>query len=170
MNKVYLAGGCFWCIGDYFSSFAGIKKVVAGYSGGKEKEVTYKEVKEQKTGHRETIEVNYDEIEISLEEIINIYLDYVDPLDKEGQFIDKGFSYTLALFYKNDKEKELFLNKVKELENKLNQKVYISIEPFLFFIEAEEYHQDYSKKNPDNFYQELVSSNRTCHLAKYKKN
>ena len=170
MNKVYLAGGCFWCIQDYISSFPGIKKVVSGYSGGKEKAVTYKEVKEQKTGHRETIEVNYNEEEVSLNEIIDIYLSYVDPLDKEGQFIDKGFSYTLALFYQNEVERNLFEQKIKELETKLNHEVYINVLPFSFFIEAEEYHQDYSKKNPDNFFQELVNSSRVCHLAKYKKN
>ena len=167
MNKCYLAGGCFWCIADYLASFKGIEKIVSGYSGGDEKEVTYEEVKAQRTGHRETIEVSYND-EISLETIIDIFLSYVDPLDKEGQFIDKGFSYTLAFYYQNEKEKELYLRKIHDLEVKLGQKAYISVEPFKFFIRAEEYHQEYSKKNPEAFYKELVASNRTCHIKKYK--
>lgn len=167
MNKCYLAGGCFWCIADYLASFSGIEKIVSGYSGGEEKEVTYEEVKSQKTGHRETIEVTYSD-RISLETIIEIFLSYVDPYDKEGQFIDKGHSYTLAFYYQNEFEKDLFIKKIKELEAKSNQKAYISVEPFKFFVRAEDYHQEYSKKNPEAFYKELVSANRVCHLKKYK--
>ena len=166
MNKCYLAGGCFWCIADYLSSFSGIERIVSGYSGGDEKEVTYEEVKSQKTGHRETIEVTYND-SISLETIIDIFLSYVDPFDKDGQYIDKGHSYTLALYYQNDKEKALFNKKVHELEEKSGKTPYISVEPFKFFIRAEENHQEYSKKNPEAFYKELVASNRTCHLKKY---
>lgn len=166
--KCYLAGGCFWCITDYLASFNGIEKIVSGYSGGDETNISYEEVKSQKTKHRETIEITYNE-NISLDMIIDIYLSYVDPYDKEGQFIDKGYSYTLAMYYQNDKEKELYINKVKELEKQSNKEVYISIEPFKFFIRAEEYHQEYSKKNPEAFYEELIASNRVCHLKKYKK-
>ena len=166
MNKCYLAGGCFWCIADYLGSFDGVEKVVAGYSGGDEKKVNYQEVKSQLTGHRETIEVTYNN-KIELDKIIDIFIEYVDPYDKEGQFIDKGHSYTLAFYYQNKDEKTLYEKKTKELEVKLHQKAYISVEPFKFFIRAEEEHQEYSKKNPDAFYQELVSSNRvSCHLKK----
>lgn len=167
MNKCYLAGGCFWCIADYLGSFKGIEKIVSGYSGGDEENVKYEDVKSQRTGHRETIEVTYDD-SISLDTIVDIFLSYVDPFDKDGQFIDRGHSYTLAFYYQDEKEKELYLRKIRELEAKTNQNAYISVEPFKFFIHAEEYHQDYSKKNPEAFYKELVASNRTCHLKKYK--
>ena len=166
MNKCYLAGGCFWCIADYLGSFFGVEKVVAGYSGGDERDTNYQDVKSQKTGHRETIEVTYTD-DISLDVIIDIFLNYVDPFDKEGQYIDKGHSYTLALYYQNDKEKDLFSKKVRDLEEKSHQKPYISVEPFKFFVRAEEDHQEYSKKNPEAFYKELIASNRTCHLKKY---
>ena len=166
MNKGYLAGGCFWCIADYLASFSGIEKIVSGYSGGEEKNVTYEEVKAQLTGHRETIEVSYTD-KISLDTIIDIFLSYVDPYDKTGQFIDKGYSYTLAFYYQNEAEKSLYLKKIKDFEDKYNREVYISVEPFKFFIRAEEEHQEYSKKNPEAFYKELVASNRTCHLKKY---
>ena len=166
MNKAYLAGGCFWCIADYLASFRGIEEINVGYTGGNETNVNYEMVKSQKTGHRETIEIVFDN-SISLEEIVDIFLSYVDPYDKDGQFIDKGHSYTLAFYYQNKDEKTLYEKKTKELEVKLHQKAYISVEPFKFFIRAEEEHQEYSKKNPDAFYQELVSSNRvSCHLKK----
>ena len=168
MNKCYLAGGCFWCIADYLGSFFGVESVVAGYSGGEEKDISYLDVKNQKTGHRETIEVTYSD-DISLDVIVDIFLSYVDPFDKEGQYIDKGHSYTLALFYQNEKEKRLYTRKVKELEDLSSKQVYVSVEPFKFFLRAEEDHQEYSKKNPEAFYKELIASNRVCHLKKYNK-
>ena len=169
MNKIYLAGGCFWCISDYLKSFKGISKVVVGYCGGDEHNVSYNDVKEQRTGHRETVEVYYDN-SISKEDILDIFVSYVDLFDPDGQYIDKGFSYTLALYYQDEKEKQLFTNKIQELEKTYDRKVYVAIEPFKFFINAEEYHQDYSNKNPNEFYEELVNSNRVCHLKLFKKN
>lgn len=170
MDTIYLAGGCFWCIGDYLLSFNGIKDVIAGYSGGDEKDATYKEVKAQLTGHRETVKIIFDNTVITKDEIIDIYFSYVDPFDKEGQFIDKGFSYTLAMYYQNKEEKELFLKKRAELQKSVELEVFIAIEPFKFFIDAEEYHQHYGEKNKDEFEKELINSNRTCHLAKFRKN
>ena len=168
MNKCYLAGGCFWCIADYLSSFNGVEKIVSGYSGGDEKEVSYELVQSQKTKHRETIEITYNE-QISLETIIDIFISYVDPFDEGGQFIDRGYSYTLAFYYQNELEKEIYSKKIKELEEKSNQKAYISVEPFKFFVRAEEYHQEYSKKNPEAFLKELIASNRSCHIKKFIK-
>ena len=168
MNKIYLAGGCFWCIGDYLSSFHGIKEVISGYSGGEEKDITYKDVKEQKTGHRETVEVIFDELEISKEEIIDIYLSYVDPFDKDGQFIDKGHSYTLAMYYTSIEEKTLFETKLEAFQKQVEKGIYIAVEPFKFFIKAEEYHQNFGQKNQDKLYEELKAGGRVCHLALFK--
>lgn len=168
MKEVYLAGGCFWCISDYLLSFHGIKDVIVGYSGGNEKEVSYEDVKHQLTGHRETVKVIYKEEEISLEEIIDIYLSYIDPLDKDGQYIDKGFSYTCALYFQNEDEKNLFILKVNKLKEELNQEIYIKVEPLKFFIEAESYHQHYGDKNPEAFKEELEKSHRSCHLVRKK--
>lgn len=166
MDKIYLAGGCFWCIADYLLSFNGIIDVVVGYSGGEEKDVNYQLVKSQSTKHRETVEVIYDETQISKEEIIDIYLSYIDPTDKEGQYIDKGHSYTLAMYYRYEEERKIFTNKKLEEEKKINQEAYIAIEPFKFFIKAEEYHQHYSEKNIIEFNNELKESGRTCHLRR----
>ena len=170
MKTIYLAGGCFWCIGDYLLSFSGIEDVISGYSGGKENPVTYEEVKSQKTMHRETVEIHYNENKIKEDEIIDIYFSYINPFDQEGQFIDKGHSYTLAMYYQNEKEKELFENKVKELQKSVESEIFISVEPFKFFVKAEEYHQHYGDKNPEALKEELINSNRVCHLARFKKN
>ena len=169
MEKLYLAGGCFWCIGDYFLMQDGVEEVNCGYSGGEEKETTYYQVKAQKTGHRESIEIIYDPQVISLEKLVDLYFIYVDVLDDDGQGIDRGHSYSLALYYQNEIEKSLFIKKNQEIETKLKQKSHVAIEKFKFFIVAEEEHQHYSYKNPDAFLEELEKSGRDEHLALKKK-
>ena len=92
MEKAYFAGGCFWCITPTFRSMEGVFDVVSGYSGGEEVNPTYEDVKHQRTGHRETIRIDYDPAFVSYEQLLQIYLDSVDPFDEGGQFIDRGFS------------------------------------------------------------------------------
>lgn len=162
MKEAYFAGGCFWCISDYFLSKCNNKvtDVVCGYSGGEEKNATYELVKSQKTKHRETIKIIYNEDKINLKELLNLYIEYVDITDKEGQYIDKGYSYTLALYYQNDFEQKTF----NDLVNSLTKPCCIKIEPFNFFVEAEECHQHFGDKNPGKLLDELYESNRQCHL------
>ena len=169
MRKLYLAGGCFWCIGDYFLMQDGVEDVNCGYSGGDEKKTTYYEVKAQKTGHRESIEIIYDENRISLSKLIDLYFDYVDVLDDDGQGIDRGHSYSLALYYQNEEEKDLFLQKRECLENRLSLEVKVKIEPFKFFLLAEKEHQHFSLNNPEEFEKELKASGRIKHLKLKKK-
>ena len=169
MNKLYLAGGCFWCIGDFFLMQDGVEDTNCGYSGGDEKEVTYHQVKGQKTGHRESIEIIYDEKTISLEKLLDLYFEYVDVLDEGGQGIDRGRSYSLALYYQNEEERKLFEKRKAQEEEKVGSKIALAIEPFLFFIEAEEEHQHFSLKNPEAFEEELIVSGREEHLKSKKK-
>ena len=96
----------------------------------------------------------------SRKELLDIYLANVDPFDKDGQFIDKGFSYTLAIYYQNEKELALAKSKIEELEKSAGKKAYIALEPFKSFYEAEEEHQDYYLKNPEAFEKEMVESGR----------
>lgn len=159
MRVSYFAGGCFWCMTPIFKIY-GADKVVCGYSGGDEVNPKYEDVKAQKTGHREALAVEYDESRVSYEKLLNIYLANVDPFDEEGQFIDKGFSYTLAIFYTCEEEKNLALKKIEELEKESGRKAFISVEPFKNFYEAEDYHQDYYLKNPEAFEKELIESGR----------
>ena len=169
MKKLYVAGGCFWCIGDYFLMQDGVEDVNCGYSGGEERNATYDDVKAQKTGHRETIEIIYDEKVISLEKLIDLYFVYVDVLDDDGQMIDRGHSYSLALYYQNEEEKNAFVSKKNKIEEEIGKKAHVAIEPFKFFIEAEKEHQHYSFNYPEQFLKELEESGRFDHLEMKKK-
>lgn len=159
-SYLFLAGGCFWCIADVFLKTPGVIDVISGYSGGNVNNPTYEEVKSQTTGHRETIKIIYDPKKINILEILNIYFSSVDPFDQNGQYIDKGFSYTLCLFYQDDHQKEIFTNFLKEKQTKYNKKIYIALEPLKNFFLAEEYHQKFSIKNPEAFKEELIISKR----------
>ena len=134
--------------------------VVSGYSGGAEVNPRYEDVKQQKTGHRETIRIDYDPSKVSFRELFNIFLVGIDPFDEGGQFIDRGFSYTLAVYYLSENQKQIAEDRIRKLEETSGQKVYISVEPFRNFYTAEEYHQNYDLKNPEAFEKELVESGR----------
>ena len=160
MKTVYFAGGCFWCITPTFKETEGVFDVTSGYCGGNEANPTYKDVKSQKTGHRETIKIDYDSEKVTFSELFEIFLGGVDPFDSEGQFIDKGFSYTLAVYYNDINEKEIAEKMILELEEKSEKKVFVSVEPFKAFYTAEEEHQNYYLKHPEEFERELIESGR----------
>ncbi len=159
-QKAYFAGGCFWCITPIFKETDGVSDVISGYSGGDEIDPEYKDVKSQKTGHRETIMIEYDHDKVSFDALFDIFLNGVDPFDGEGQFIDRGHSYTLAVYYISDEQKRIADMKIAGLEKEAGKKVYISVEPFKSFYPAEEEHQDYYLKHPKEFKQELIDSGR----------
>lgn len=160
IKTAYFAGGCFWCVTPTFKNTDGVVSVVSGYSGGSERDVTYYDVKSQKTGHRETIKIDYDTEKLTYDELFDIFLCGVDPFDSEGQYIDKGHSYTLAVYYTEKHERATAVREIEKLEREAKTKVHISVEPFLFFVEAEEEHQDYYLKNPEAFERELIESGR----------
>ena len=160
IKTIYFAGGCFWCVTPTFKNTDGVVSVRSGYSGGEERNVTYLDVKSQKTQHRETIKITYDSEKVTYDELFNVFLCGVDPFDSEGQYIDKGHSYTLAVYYTEEYEKETALREIAKLERDTKTKVHIAVEPFRFFVEAEEEHQDYYLKNPLEFERELVESGR----------
>ena len=160
MKTAYFAGGCFWCITPTFKETYGVLEVTSGYCGGDEENPTYKEVKSQQTGHRETIKIDYDSEKVSFTELFEIFLDGVDPFDSEGQFIDRGFSYTLAVYYNDLIEKGTAEKMISGLEEKSGKKVFVSVEPFKTFYNAEEEHQDYYLKHPEEFEKELIESGR----------
>ena len=160
LQTAYFAGGCFWCITPFFKMNAGVLTVTSGYSGGDEQHPTYLDVKHQKTRHRETIEVVYDSDKTTYDELLDIFLAGVDPYDGEGQFIDRGHSYTLAVYYRSEHEKNRAQAALDFLESNSQQKVFVSLEAFKFFVPAEEEHQDYYIKHPEEFEQELIASGR----------
>ena len=160
LKKAYFAGGCFWCITPSFYEMDGVESVSSGFSGGDEENPRYEDVKTQKTGHRETICISYDSTRVSYAELLKTFLSNVDPFDGEGQFIDRGHSYTLAIYWCSEEEKASAEKAVKELEAESGRNVQISIEPFKAFYMAEEYHQDWYRKHPEAFACEMKESGR----------
>ena len=160
MKNAYFAGGCFWCITPTFQEMVGVRRVVSGYSGGEEAEPSYEDVKYQRTGHRETIAITYNEEKLTYGQLLDVFLANVDPFDEGGQFIDRGHSYTLAVYYETEEEQALAEAAIRELEQTSGRQVFVEVEPFKTFYAAEEYHQDYYRKNPEAFRKELVESGR----------
>lgn len=157
--RAYFAGGCFWCMTPIFKMY-GVDRVVCGYSGGDESQPAYKDVKAQKTGHRETIMLDYDPSRVTYDKLLDIYFANVDPFDPGGQFIDRGRSYSLAIYYQSEEEKEKASARISKLQSESGKKVYVALEPFKTFFEAEEEHQDYYLKHPEEFEKELIESGR----------
>ena len=160
LETAYFAGGCFWCITPTFKEMQGVASVVSGYSGGDEENPTYLDVKHQNTKHRETIRIDYDPDTVTFQQLLDIFLSSVDPFDQGGQFIDRGHSYTLAVYYLNESQRHDAESAIRLLESESGRPVYISIEAFKSFYTAEEEHQDYYLKNPEAFRQELIESGR----------
>ena len=159
IKEAYFAGGCFWCVTPIYKMY-GVDQVICGYAGGDEVNPTYEKVKHQETGHRETIKLVYDDAKVSYDRLLDIYFANVDPYDGEGQFIDKGFSYTLAIFYMSEEELQIAKEKLTALEQSSGKKTEVALLPYKNFYEAEEYHQDYYLKNPEAFEKELIESGR----------
>ncbi len=160
MKNAYFAGGCFWCITPVFMDTEGVKDVVSGFSGGIEKDPSYEDVKHQLTGHRETVKITYDEAKVTYGQLLDIFLTYTDPFDGEGQFIDRGRSYTLAVYYETEEEREITEEKLKELKNASGRDVFVAVEAFTAFYDAEDYHQHFYLTHPEEFEEELISSGR----------
>ena len=160
MKSAYFAGGCFWCITPTFAMTPGVRKVTSGYSGGMEENPTYEDVKYQRTAHRETIRIDYNPEKVGFGELLEIFLSSVDPYDDGGQFIDRGHSYTLAVYFRDEAERLQTLTALAALEHRSGQKPCVAVEAFQSFWDAEEYHQDYYLKNPEAFRRELIESGR----------
>lgn len=165
MKNAYFAGGCFWCITPSFAAMPGVTKVTAGYSGGTETNPVYLDVKYQKTGHRETIAVEYDPLVVNYSDLLEVFLCGVDLFDEGGQFIDRGHSYTLAVYYETEEEKVLVDRRLREIESMTGKMTYVAVEPFSVFYPAEEEHQDFYRRNPEAFQKELEESGRNTFVS-----
>jgi len=117
MKNAYFAGGCFWCIVDPYSSMPGVEKVTAGYMGGHTENPTYEEVCSETTGHKEAVEIVYDESLLSYEKLVEVFFKNIDPTDPGGQFADRGTSYQTAIFTDSPAEKEAVQRHIKALES-----------------------------------------------------
>jgi len=144
------AGGCFWCTEAGFEKVPGVVEAVSGYSGGEEKNPTYKEVSSGKTRHTEVVQVYYDPDKMTYEGLLQALWRMMDPTDSDGQFVDRGSQYRPAIFYHNAKQKELAEAAKQALidQDIYDKPVTIEIVPFKSFWAAEEYHQNYYQTNP----------------------
>ena len=147
LQKVYFAGGCFWCMEETFDKFDGVISSVSGYSGGDLKNPTYEDVIYKDTGHVETIEITYDPKKISYIKLLDIFWQNIDPFDKYGQFCDKGKSYRSVVFFQNKDQEKIIKNSIKEIEKRFDTKVVTLLWKFDKFYQAETYHQDYYQRN-----------------------
>ena len=150
LSEATFAGGCFWCTESDFEKFDGVVEVISGYVGGQTQTPTYQEVSAGGTGHAEAIRVRYDPQKITYDELLDIFWRHVDPTDSGGQFVDRGSQYRPAIFYHDDDQKRLAEeSKIKlETSGRFKKTIATEIVPVSEFYQAEDYHQDYYKKNP----------------------
>ncbi|MBE9527222.1 MAG: peptide-methionine (R)-S-oxide reductase MsrB [Proteobacteria bacterium] len=148
--KAYFAGGCFWCVESNYEKVHGVIEVIAGYMGGNVKNPTYKQVSSGTTGHVEAVEIIYDADKISYSELLNELWHLIDPTDADGSFVDRGKHYRSVIYYQNKQEKNLAGQSIKALvlSGRYTKPIVTEVTPFDVFYKAEEYHQDYHKKNP----------------------
>lgn len=161
LKLAYFAGGCFWCTEHDLRSLIGVKKVISGYAGGDVSNPAYAEVCSGITGHREAVMISYNPEEISYGKLVDEFLRIIDPLDNGGQFFDRGFQYTNAVFYLENSERDIAVERIKTSAEILNVKeIAVEVLPFKNFYEAEEYHQGFSEKNPARYCSYRESSGR----------
>ncbi|MBU2973938.1 peptide-methionine (S)-S-oxide reductase MsrA [Zobellia sp. B3R18] len=169
-ETAYFASGCFWCVEAIFESVKGVEEVVSGYSGGTEKNPTYEQVGGGMTSHAEAVKIYYDPKVISFTALVQVFFGSHDPTTLNRQGPDRGAQYRSVAFYKNEKEKKIIEAYIKALTD---QNVYegapitTEVTQFTKFYDAEDYHQDYEKKHPNNSYITNVSIPR---LNRFKAN
>jgi len=168
LKKATFAGGCFWCMQPPFRMVEGVIDVVSGYAGGTKENPTYEEVSSGITGHLEAVQVTYDPEKVSYDTLLDTFWRQIDPSDPGGQFADRGSQYHTAIFYHDEEQKTLAEASKKQIDEsgKFARPVATEIRPFTNFYPAEEYHQDYDKKNPARYHQYKVLSGRERFIDK----
>lgn len=168
LEKATFAGGCFWCMVKPFDQWDGVYNVISGYMGGHIENPTYEDVKSGKSGHLEVVQITFDPEILPYETLLNIYWQQIDPTDDGGQFHDRGPSYRTAIFYHNENQRLLAEKSKKQLEEsgKFNKPIVTEIRPAQTFYEAEEYHQDFYKKNPEEYLADRKKSGRDEFIKK----
>ncbi|SOE23067.1 peptide-methionine (S)-S-oxide reductase [Spirosomataceae bacterium TFI 002] len=159
LQKAYFASGCFWCVEAVFESVKGVKESVSGYSGGTESNPTYQQVGAGLTSHAEAVEVFYDPNVISYQTLVKVFYGSHNPTTVNGQAPDFGPQYRSMIYYQNDEEKAIATAFKDSLDasGAYKQPIATEIVKFKKFWKAEEYHQDYEKRNPNQSYVVNVS-------------
>lgn len=167
-DTAIFAGGCFWCMVKPFDSLPGIEKVVSGFTGGHVPNPSYQEVTTGATGHAEAVEITFDPALISYDELVSIYWQQTDPTDAFGQFADRGDSYRPVIFYNSEEQKDIAERSKANLQasGRFEGPIVTSIEPAEPFYPAEEYHQDFYKKNAAHYNAYSEGSGRAGFIRK----
>ena len=151
IKTIYLAGGCFWGVSEYYSRIAGVKSSKSGYANSKVENPSYKEVKTGNTGAAETVEVVYDTDTVSLKTLLTQFFKIIDPVAVNHQGEDYGTQYRTGIFYTDDEDLNTIQQVVEYEQRKYEEQFALEIKPLENFFEAEDYHQDYLKKNPEGY-------------------
>jgi peptide-methionine (S)-S-oxide reductase len=151
-SQATFASGCFWCVEGVFESVTGVAEAVSGYAGGQTKSPTYEEVGSERTGHAESVMVYYDSALVDFPTLLKVYFASQDPTQVNGQGPDRGTAYRSIAFYRNDAEKKMIGDYITLLNGsgKYNKPIAVEVVPFTEFWPAEDYHQDYVQKHPDD--------------------
>lgn len=170
-EKATFAGGCFWCMEPVFDKLNGVVDVQAGYMGGKTENPTYGEVSSGKSGHREVARITYDPSKISYAGLLDIFWMNVDPTDSGGQFADRGSQYKVAVYYHSEEQKKIAEESRQKLDESglYDKPVSVEILKAGDFYKAEEYHQDYYKKNPVRYNLYKQGSGRASYVKEMEK-
>jgi peptide methionine sulfoxide reductase msrA/msrB len=168
LDTAIFAGGCFWCMEPPLEKLEGVKEVISGYTGGFKENPTYEEVSAGKTGHVESVQVIYDPANISYKKLLDVFWRQIDPTDPGGQFVDRGTQYRSVIFYLTPEQKALAEKSREELQRsgRFNKQIVTEVLPAGKFYKAEEYHQDYYKKNPIRYKFYRYNSGRDQFLKK----
>lgn len=151
MKEIYLAGGCFWGVEEYISRIEGVVDTEVGYANGRREDPSYEQVCTGTTGHAETTYVKFDEDLISLEELLNKFWHIIDPTVLNRQGPDRGSQYRTGVYYVDENDKSVIYKTLEEQKQRYNEPIVTEIESLKSFFKAEEYHQDYLKKNPGGY-------------------
>ncbi len=162
------AGGCFWCMEAAFEHTDGVLSVVSGYTGGTVKNPGYEEVSSGTTGHVEAIQITFDPKKVTYRELLNFFWRQIDPTDNGGSFVDRGSQYRSAVFYESEEQRKIAEQSKKELDASgiFKKPVVTEIKPYTTFYKAEEYHQDFSRKNPVRYRQYRTFSGRDMFIER----
>lgn len=162
IQKATFAGGCFWCMVTPFEDLPGIHGIVSGYMGGHVENPTYEQVKKGNTGHYEVVQITYDDDLFPYKKLLELFWPQIDPTDAEGQFQDRGPQYRAAIFVHNEEQLKEAMKSKEDLigSSRFKKPIVTEILNAVTFYEAEEYHQDYHKKNPKHYKEDRSMSGR----------
>ncbi|WP_210611256.1 peptide-methionine (S)-S-oxide reductase MsrA [Priestia flexa] len=162
MEKATFAGGCFWCMVTPFDELEGIHGIVSGYTGGTVDNPTYEQVKLGTSGHYEAVQITFDPNVFPYKRLLDLYWPQIDPTDPDGQFQDRGPQYRTAIFYHTEQQRIEAEESKQAVANsgRFKDPIVTAILPASEFYAAEDYHQDFHKKNPKHYKEDRAKSGR----------